>query len=282
MPDQTFEAANEPDPRGTGEEVLAGGKLNTVVRVGDTVRRPAGPWTETVHGLLRHLASKKYPYSPTPLGFDDQGREILSFIPGVTVGEELPWPEWVWSEQLLADVARATRSYHEAAKDYRPPGRLPWFWDPAELRADQIVCHHDLAPYNVVVESGRLRGIIDWDLAGPGTSLSDLAFVAWQWVPLHDPFVTSLFCRESVDISRRLNIVLDSYGLEDRSDFIAQVISRIELNRDVMLRKASEGDAAYARLVQDGHVMGMNRAIDFLTETGSGLQAEVDRSHQGG
>ena len=35
---------------------LAGGNLNEVVRVGDTVRRPTGPWTPAVHALLHHFA----------------------------------------------------------------------------------------------------------------------------------------------------------------------------------------------------------------------------------
>ena len=32
---------------------LRGGNVSTVVRVGETVRRNAGPWTPTVHALLR-------------------------------------------------------------------------------------------------------------------------------------------------------------------------------------------------------------------------------------
>ena len=41
----------------TGTEIpLAGGNMSAgVVRVGDTVRRPAGPWTPAVHALLTHL-----------------------------------------------------------------------------------------------------------------------------------------------------------------------------------------------------------------------------------
>lgn len=41
----------------TGTETpLDGGNMSgRVVRVGDTVRRPAGPWTQAVHALLAHL-----------------------------------------------------------------------------------------------------------------------------------------------------------------------------------------------------------------------------------
>jgi hypothetical protein len=41
----------------TGTETpLGGGNMSSgVVRSGDTVRRPAGPWTSAVHALLAHL-----------------------------------------------------------------------------------------------------------------------------------------------------------------------------------------------------------------------------------
>jgi hypothetical protein len=39
----------------TGEQ--AGGGLTPVVRVGETIRRAAGPWTPAVHALLDHLAA---------------------------------------------------------------------------------------------------------------------------------------------------------------------------------------------------------------------------------
>ena len=38
------------------EEVLHGGLVNRVVRVGDTVRRIPGDCTATIHRLLAHVA----------------------------------------------------------------------------------------------------------------------------------------------------------------------------------------------------------------------------------
>lgn len=254
------------------ETPLLGGRLNRVVRVGDTVRRPSGPWTPTVHGLLQHLRQQGFTYAPEPLGFDEQGREVLSYLPGTTVGPGPDWPTWVWDEDLLAEVGRIIALYHQAVAAFRPVGLVPWDSGPAELGPDEIVCHHDLAPYNMVFESGRLRGIIDWDLAGPGTVRAELAFVAWQWVPFHDPFVTAYFgWRTPPDRRRRLRILLDAYGLDDRAGFIDDVVARVRYNRDGIQRRADEGVPAYIRLVHEGHVEGMNRAIAFLSEEGRNL-----------
>ena len=65
------------------EEIsLAGGNMTPVVKVGNTVRRIPGPWSETVHGLLNHLEQQGFEGAPRFLGFNEQGREILTFIAG--------------------------------------------------------------------------------------------------------------------------------------------------------------------------------------------------------
>ena len=255
---------------------LTGGTLNTVARVGDTVRRSVGPWTPTIHALLRHVRRGGFDLAPEPLGFDGDGREIVSYVPGTTVGWDLPWPELVRDEGLLVQVGAATARYHEAVADFRPGGVVPWQSGPAPLRANELVCHHDLAPYNVVVADGQLVGFIDWDLAGPGSRLSELAFVAWQWVPLHGPSVTRLLgWGDAPDRVRRLRLLLDAYGLEDRAGFIDQVVARICYNRDIMVSRAAAGDKAYQSLVEQGHVVGMDEALAFLVDEGRQLQSRL-------
>jgi hypothetical protein len=266
----------ESAPDDTPETPLAGGKLNAVVRIGGTVHRPVGSWTPTVHALLRHVRARGFTLGPEPMGFDAQGREVLSYLDGSTVGATLPWPPWAWQEDLLAEVGRATARYHQAVADFRPAGEIPWHWGAAELQANEVVCHNDLAPYNVVVRDGRLGGIIDWDLAFPGTIRSELAFVAWQWVPLQDPAIASMFgWHDRQDLGRRLRILLDGYGLVDRAGFIDDVILRVKQNRDVIVRRAREGVTAYIDLERQGHVAGMNRAVEFLSEEGADLQAQL-------
>jgi len=61
------------------EEPLPGGNTTRgVVRIGDTVRRPAGPWTPAVHALLDHLQAVGFRGAPRAHGLDDKGREVLA------------------------------------------------------------------------------------------------------------------------------------------------------------------------------------------------------------
>src|SRR5436190_20259190 len=101
------------------EVVLHGGNTNTVVRVGDTVRRTAGAWTPTVHALLRHLEATGFDAAPRALGLDAERREMLSFIEGSTV--TYPMPSFVWADATLADVGRMLRRYHDLTVDFSTP-----------------------------------------------------------------------------------------------------------------------------------------------------------------
>ncbi|MCO5245272.1 MAG: hypothetical protein M9927_15865 [Anaerolineae bacterium] len=46
-------------------EALPGGNMSGVWRIGDTVRREAGPWTPQVHRLLEHLRSQGITFVPS-------------------------------------------------------------------------------------------------------------------------------------------------------------------------------------------------------------------------
>src|SRR5439155_3349137 len=50
-------------------EIPLGGNLSQALRVGDTVRRRAGPWTPAVQSLLAHLEAVGFTAAPRSLGF---------------------------------------------------------------------------------------------------------------------------------------------------------------------------------------------------------------------
>jgi len=126
------------------ETALSGGNVNAgVVRVGDTVRRQAGPWTPAVHALLEHLWSVGFRGAPRSLGIDEKGREILTYSPG-----EVPWPshfDLLEPPEQLARVGRLVRDLHDALSSFTPPPDAQWNrLIPADR--DDLIVHHDIAP----------------------------------------------------------------------------------------------------------------------------------------
>ncbi len=106
----------------TSQEIpLHGGNVSTVVRVGDTVRRNAGPWTPSVHALLRHLEYVGFTGAPRALGMDERNREVLSYLEG-ECGEYPLAPHWVTDEALVT-VATMLRMFHDAQYGFTPAAR---------------------------------------------------------------------------------------------------------------------------------------------------------------
>ncbi len=64
-----------------GEPLTGDGVTQGIVRIGDTVRRPLRPFSLTVQAYLAHLRDAGFTGAPLPLGVDEQGREVLSFVP---------------------------------------------------------------------------------------------------------------------------------------------------------------------------------------------------------
>lgn len=90
---------NRLEPSGAGEiEVpLTGGNMGGALRIGDSVRRPAGAWTPTIQRLLGYLHERGLDWVPQPLGCDEHGRDILTYLPGVV--PTYPMPEWIWQRR---------------------------------------------------------------------------------------------------------------------------------------------------------------------------------------
>lgn len=206
------------------EQELTGGNTTAVVRIGDTVHRATGPWTPTIQRLLAHVHARGMTEVPEPLGLDDQGREVVSYLPGDVPG--WPAPEWLWSERVLADAGRLLRRFHDATAGFAPPDaewRLPAA-EPAE-----VICHNDAAPYNMVFRDGRLVGLIDLDTASPGPRILDLAYLAYRLAPLSgDAFAGAAYDVGHLDPMARLDVLTAAYGLPySRADALSAMVGKL-------------------------------------------------------
>ncbi|WP_202971144.1 phosphotransferase [Saccharothrix sp. ALI-22-I] len=182
------------------EEVLTGGGLNEVVRVGSTVRRPTGPWTPNVHRLLEHLAPLGI--APVAHGVDGRGREVLSYLEG-EVGHP-PLADELRTDEVLVAVARMARRLHDASAAL---ASVVDDWQFPALSPVEVICHNDLAPYNMVFRDGLPVGVFDFDGARPGPRWWDIAYTIYCLVPLSPEFGTP------ADQWRRAKLFCAAYGM---------------------------------------------------------------------
>jgi 8-oxo-dGTP diphosphatase len=237
-------------------EPLEGGNVGVTVRIGRTVRRATGSWTESVHTLLSYLRTAGFAEVPQVHGRDERGREVLSFLAGRVPDVD----NEILEDAPLADAMRWLRRFHEAVADLRIAGS--WRTTNRPLAAEDIICHHDFAPYNVAlstsVDGERLSGVFDWDMAGPGTALEDVAFAAWNWVPLWRDL-------DPVRAAERLELIATAYGACLTAERILDAVpARLQRALDVILAGQAAGDPGMLNLRAVGEPDRSARALAAL------------------
>lgn len=209
------------------------------------------------------------------LGFDSRDREVLSYLPGRIVDvdtEEL-------TEGQLRAVATWTRQLHHAVSGFSHPG--PWRFRPIE--GATLIAHNDIAPYNICFDRDELVGVFDWDVAGPSTPLYELAFIAWNCVPLFRDIGASA-------AAERLELIAGTYRsagdgrsaaeseLSDSptaADILSAVPARIQVMLDEIPVGAAHGDQGMVNLMADGEPGRSQRALEDLRQRTPTIAAEL-------
>jgi hypothetical protein len=231
------------------EEALSGGNTHEqIVRVGSTVRRPTGRWTPGVHALLSHLEHAGFSGAPRVHGVDRQGREVLDYIAGEVVHPH--HRQLIEPDEALAQIAVTIRRFHDAVVGFVGWERFAWSDRGADpTGAPEILCHNDLAPWNLVRSADERWVFIDWDFAAPGRRSWDLSFALLSLVPLLPDDAP-----EDRRVVERLAAFAEAYGVEDvPSDVLAVAVERCEREADLIFRLGEAGEPPYDRLLREGH-----------------------------
>jgi hypothetical protein len=172
---------------------LGGGALTEgVVRVGDTVRRPASP---VLREVLQHLERADFDAAPRWLGTDEAGRDVLTYIEGDTFTERGTMHPYIgdppnrvtFDDAQLTAVFELLRRYHDTFDD-------------------DVMCHGDYGPWNIVWRDGLPFAIIDFDNVYHGDLADDVGYALRM-------FVSYAFGPWSVAESvRRTRVALAGYG----------------------------------------------------------------------
>jgi Ser/Thr protein kinase RdoA (MazF antagonist) len=220
------------------EEIpLAGGALTGgVVRVGRTVRRPIV--TPLAKEVLQRLERAGFDDAPRWLGVDDQGRETLSWIDGETFTERGrmhpyigdPPDRIVFSDAQVRAVFRLLRRFHDAF-------------------GDEIVCHGDFGPWNLVWRDGLPVAVIDFDHAHRGDPGEDVGYALRMFVSYGHAHATP------DDLVERTRAALDAYG---RSFDVPELLER-EYDRAEAACLAHGWDRQLAKLPAERDWLRANR-----------------------
>jgi Phosphotransferase enzyme family len=238
---------------------LVGGRVSPPRRVGAVVHRR--PVQTNLHALeaLRWFEAAGWGGAPRLLSTDPNAEQVVTFLPG-----RVPWPQptpaWAATADALTGIAHLVRQFHDLTAGTPLAG------------SNEVLCHHDLAPNNTVyrepVDGGHPYAFIDWDLAGPGRRIEDVAHVCWTWLDL-GPTV-----KDIPDTARRIAHILRAY---DATFGVADVIPVISWWQHRCWRgiedQARAGAPAMRALVSDGTADAIRRAANWTDAHAAELTA---------
>ncbi|WP_370192553.1 aminoglycoside phosphotransferase family protein [Streptacidiphilus sp. MAP5-52] len=163
--------------------------------------------------LLTHLEQVGFTGAPRYLGVDDADRDSFTFLPGTVT------PRFQqWSDDQVAAAGALLRSLHDATRGSALAGAMP------------VVLHGDPGSNNTVLDRhGMPTAFIDFDTAGPGQPVEDLAYLAWSWVLSGKPGARPVAVQ-----AVQLRVLVDAYRAEncDRGCLLEAVTARQVLNAE--------------------------------------------------
>lgn len=232
----------------------------------ETVTRPAGAHTPTVHSFLRHLRAKGLDCVPEPVSLDGE-TETLRFIEGDSGGDG--WRHQHGKEGLRS-AARLLRRIHDASADWVPPGDAV-FAAPAveggealgnEVLHNEVFCNGDPGPWNFVWRDGEAVALIDWDFLHPAARMSDVAYALQWFAPVRDDRAAVEWHHfpEVPDRRARIEAFLEAYGIAADFDVADVVIDRIRYTDDHVRFLAAQGQEPQRTWVDEGSVESQTRS----------------------
>lgn len=174
------------------DEVLLSGTRNTelVTKKGNTVIRTTCPNSPFVHKVLLHLQNKNSDIAPRFLGLTKDGREILTFIGGACkpFGTKL-------SNSQYYDIGKLIKALHNSLIDFQG------------CKDNEVVCHNDITPCNIVFINECPTAMIDFDKACIDDPLVDVAYAICMCCDIGFQNV------QISDIGAKISSLIDGYHL---------------------------------------------------------------------
>jgi len=230
-----------------------GGLVTFPVRIRGNVHRETGPWTPTVHALLRHLEQAGFEGAPRVVGFDDVGREVLTYIEGEP--GSLHFPQGLLHEHGLTALGRLIRRFHDAVAAFVPAADAVYRIGARTLGSGEIVCHGDLGYWNTIWRGHDVVALIDWDTAEPAPPLRDVAVAAMTTVPMHgDEWAARVGFLTPLDRRARLAALCAGYGDVTPAEVVQGAAASMALESERLQVFGAEGREPWASLLEGGQL----------------------------
>lgn len=240
-------------------EKLEGGNMSTVFRKGDIIYRSQGPWSPTIHRFLLHLESEGFMECPKFIGIDKSNYEMLSYIEGEC--REIYPGEIGRKLHLLGIVNLATtmKRFHQASSTFLTVEEDEWMLSYNGPLEKEVICHNDIAPYNMTFLENIPYKMIDFDTCCPAPRIWDIVYALYRFIPFTNKDFSDEYIKECI------TTFFNTYGMEYPEQFFVIMVNRLEALIDTIYYRAeNKEEEVFKKMLVEGHVDFYIQEIEYI------------------
>ncbi|MDO4721066.1 MAG: aminoglycoside phosphotransferase family protein [Peptostreptococcaceae bacterium] len=244
------------------EETLQGGNMTSILKKHGKIHRERHLWSPSTQRLLQHLEAAGFHQAPKHLGTDGVGREILTFMEGECKHLYPFTNDRQINRQIITDLAGLIRKFHDASASFKISGKDIWMLSYQGNLPKEVICHNDIAPYNVAFINDRPVHLIDFDTCCPAPRIWDIVYALYRFVPfsktVYDP-ERAIFreYRASNDADwRRESVALffRAYQMPCPENLFEIMADRLRALADYICSEARKKNPVFEKMVQEKHL----------------------------
>jgi len=231
------------------KQKLEGGNMNMVYKDGSTVIRSQGKWSPTIQRLLLHLENVDFTACPKFLGINDHHQEVLTFVEGdclETYPDRVDKKKHIEGLRILGEKMR---KLHDATTSFVQRETDVWMVTYPGPLEKEVICHNDIAPYNVIFKNQMPHKFIDFDTSCPAPRIWDIVYALYRFVPFYQT-------ADSVDWHHKSACVasfFQAYGMACPENLFVMMQERLSALADFILQEANKGNACFKKMLDEGH-----------------------------
>jgi Ser/Thr protein kinase RdoA (MazF antagonist) len=209
---------------------------------------------------------------PRFIRIDDNGMEIVSFVQG-ECKEDYPCTNDKNKQLLIIKkLAEMMRKYHDATLTFEKTEKDNWMLSYKGDLEKEVICHNDIAPYNVTFVDGMPYGIIDFDTCCPAPRIWDIVYALYRFVPFSESVYdidklayTDYNTDKDADFRKdSIRVFFDAYGMECPDYLFEQMRARLQALADLIYYEAKNGNSNFQKMLKEGHRDLYLREIEFV------------------
>lgn len=253
------------------KENIFNGNINTVEYKNNCIYRDVTKYSDTIHRFLKHLETKNIDFVPKFIKIENN-KAVYSFVEGNTI-EDYPHITNLEDKiKIIEQIAKMLKIFHDASLDFKIEKDDQWFLEYRGNLFKEVICHNDIASYNVTFKNNLPVGLIDFDTICLAPRVYDIAYALYRFVPLsneiYDPILKSYRQYDKTIDSKQRKVLVEHflkvYPIDPSINIYEILIERLE---DLVLlfdRECAKGNIAFIKMKEEGHQLFYKKEIEFI------------------